>query len=367
VVKRPAELACLLAVRNRLAAAVAHREMPPLAEEKRQCNWCFQRANCALAFRAEGGEGATADAFVGGGGGRRGQQDRVQAELAAKYEQAAGHMTQQGELGWGGGVCVCVSGGGGGGGPPKPNFLQKRFFKNGAPQRDPRMPLDWQTGIGRQGRRLVSCIRAAAPHPPHPTPDCEFLRKWEGLVTLEEAHSCARRPEIWAMPGPQRQLLGRCVAGLALSVGGAASMGHARPCPAACASSTAAGATCACRMPPRPLFHMLPPRPPQHVDEEQLLYSFCRPDGAALDCGFQQGDMLVLSVEGGGCNPGMERSAARPRPPGSRARLLGARSAQLPPLLVPPPPPPPPPMQASTSPSPAATWPPPAPPASPCR
>lgn len=97
VVKRPAELACLLAVRNRLAAAVAHREMPPLAEEKRQCNWCFQRDNCALAFRAEGGAAATADAFVGSGGGRGGQADRVQAELAAKYEQAAGHMTQQGE------------------------------------------------------------------------------------------------------------------------------------------------------------------------------------------------------------------------------------------------------------------------------
>ena len=31
VMKRPMELACLMAVRNRLAAAIAHLELPPLA------------------------------------------------------------------------------------------------------------------------------------------------------------------------------------------------------------------------------------------------------------------------------------------------------------------------------------------------
>jgi hypothetical protein len=31
VVKRPMDLACLMAVRNRLAAAIAHREMPELS------------------------------------------------------------------------------------------------------------------------------------------------------------------------------------------------------------------------------------------------------------------------------------------------------------------------------------------------
>lgn len=36
----------------------------------------------------------------------------------------------------------------------------------------------------------------------------------------------------------------------------------------------------------------------QHVDEEQLLYTFCRPAGGAMECGFQEGEMLLLSVEG---------------------------------------------------------------------
>ncbi len=31
VMKRPMELACLMAVRNRLAAAIAHLELPPLS------------------------------------------------------------------------------------------------------------------------------------------------------------------------------------------------------------------------------------------------------------------------------------------------------------------------------------------------
>ncbi|KAL4448106.1 hypothetical protein ABPG75_005325 [Micractinium tetrahymenae] len=178
VAKRPMDLACLMAVRNRLAAAIAHQEMPQLTDEKRQCNWCFQQANCALAWRAErGAEAGTADAFVRPSGDRGGNLDRVQQELAAKYERAAGHMTPA---------------------------------------------------------------------------DCEFLSKWEALVTLEEGHSCSRRPEVWAMAGEQRQALGRCVAGLSLA----------------------------------------------HVDEEQLLYTFCRADGGAIECGFQEGEMLLLSVEG---------------------------------------------------------------------
>ena len=37
----------------------------------------------------------------------------------------------------------------------------------------------------------------------------------------------------------------------------------------------------------------------QHVDEAQLLYTFCRPGGEAVKCSFQEGEMLLLSVEGG--------------------------------------------------------------------
>jgi len=37
-------------------------------------------------------------------------------------------------------------------------------------------------------------------------------------VTLEEGHAVQKRPEIWAMAGEERQQLGRCLAGLVLSV-----------------------------------------------------------------------------------------------------------------------------------------------------
>lgn len=37
----------------------------------------------------------------------------------------------------------------------------------------------------------------------------------------------------------------------------------------------------------------------QHVDEGQLLYTFTRADGSTIECGFQEGEMLLLSVEGG--------------------------------------------------------------------
>ena len=67
------------------------------AEEKRQCNWCFQQLNCALAYKAERGEGGTADSFVRPSTDRGGNLDRIQQELAGKYERAAGHMTPAGE------------------------------------------------------------------------------------------------------------------------------------------------------------------------------------------------------------------------------------------------------------------------------
>jgi hypothetical protein len=101
-----------MAVRNRLAAAIAHKEMPELTDEKRQCNWCFQQLNCAVAFKAQGGGAATADAFVRPSTDRRGGAlDGVQQELGAKYERAAGHMTATGGCAVVG--CLrCVMGGG---------------------------------------------------------------------------------------------------------------------------------------------------------------------------------------------------------------------------------------------------------------
>ena len=54
----------------------------------------------------------------------------------------------------------------------------------------------------------------------------------------------------------------------------------------------------------------------QHVDEEQLLYTFCRPAGGAMECGFQEGEMLLLSVEGasGGDTTDLAPSACRQCP-----------------------------------------------------
>lgn len=70
------------------------------ADEKRQCNWCFQQLNCALAHKAAlGPAAATADSFVRASTGREGGGlDRMQQELAGKYEQAAGHMTEAGAV-----------------------------------------------------------------------------------------------------------------------------------------------------------------------------------------------------------------------------------------------------------------------------
>lgn len=36
----------------------------------------------------------------------------------------------------------------------------------------------------------------------------------------------------------------------------------------------------------------------QHVDEQQLLYTFRRPDGGPMDCALHDGEMLLLSVDG---------------------------------------------------------------------
>ena len=45
---------------------------------------------------------------------------------------------------------------------------------------------------------------------------------------------------------------------------------------------------------PHPL---ISPHPRQHMDEQQQLYTFRRPDGGALDCGFADGDLVLLSVD----------------------------------------------------------------------
>ncbi len=36
----------------------------------------------------------------------------------------------------------------------------------------------------------------------------------------------------------------------------------------------------------------------QHVDEQEGLYTFRRPDSGAIECAFTDGEMLLLSVEG---------------------------------------------------------------------
>lgn len=47
-----------------------------------------------------------------------------------------------------------------------------------------------------------------------------------------------------------------------------------------------------------PLRSLIVPPLLQHVDEQEGLYSFRRPDGGAIDCTFTDGEMLLLSVEG---------------------------------------------------------------------
>jgi hypothetical protein len=37
----------------------------------------------------------------------------------------------------------------------------------------------------------------------------------------------------------------------------------------------------------------------QHIDESELLYTFARPDDGAINCSFHEGEMLLLSLEGG--------------------------------------------------------------------
>ncbi|CAL8464813.1 g4348 [Coccomyxa elongata] len=45
----------------------------------------------------------------------------------------------------------------------------------------------------------------------------QFLAQWLRLVDLEEGDTSAKRSEIWAMAGEEREALGRCVAGLQLT------------------------------------------------------------------------------------------------------------------------------------------------------
>ena len=67
------------------------------AADKRTCNWCFQRGNCMVAHKAElRGAAAGADAFVRPRGDRGGNLDRIQLELADKYQRATEHMTAEG-------------------------------------------------------------------------------------------------------------------------------------------------------------------------------------------------------------------------------------------------------------------------------
>lgn len=55
----------------------------------------------------------------------------------------------------------------------------------------------------------------------HLTPShCTFLAHWLRLVDLEEANSRAKRPEVWALSGEQREEAGSCISGLVLQVGG---------------------------------------------------------------------------------------------------------------------------------------------------
>jgi hypothetical protein len=159
------------------------------AEEKRACNWCFQQANCALAFKAEHGTGASTDAFVRCSTDRGGGLDRVQLELAQKFERATAHMSEEGGC--------------------KGGLVGLKTNRYTAWRRS------WSCRSSRHDMKPYTITSSACARSPA---DCAFLSKWEGLVSLEEAYSTARRPEVWAMPGAERQALGRCVAGLALVV-----------------------------------------------------------------------------------------------------------------------------------------------------
>ncbi|KAK9846251.1 hypothetical protein WJX81_000082 [Elliptochloris bilobata] len=99
-----------------------------------------------------------------------------------------------------------------------------------------------------------------------------FLRHWLQLIDMEEGGLIARRAEIWALSGAEREALGRCIAGLALQ-------------------SSPDAAIC---------------EPGCH------LYTFARAlEGSASqavsleDMGFAEGDMVVLSVEG--CHAALAR------------------------------------------------------------
>jgi DNA replication ATP-dependent helicase Dna2 len=83
-----------------------------------------------------------------------------------------------------------------------------------------------------------------------------FLRHWEALIDLEAAGGEARRPLVWSVSGAEREALGGCVSGLVMRRAQAAPGGGG-------------------------------------------LYTLARADGAPVDaCAFQDGDLLVLSMEG---------------------------------------------------------------------
>lgn len=85
--RQHAELAALLAVRNRLAFhLVTPGALPPLAADKRVCRWCFQRDTCAVAHKTL--DGGDALSFTDG----EVEGSDPDGSLAAAFQGAAGHL-----------------------------------------------------------------------------------------------------------------------------------------------------------------------------------------------------------------------------------------------------------------------------------
>lgn len=81
------ELACLMATRNRLAAALARSEMPAITEMKSSCEWCYERTSCMLMHCASGGDSAS---FLG-----QSLPGKLRDTVQAAYEATAGHMSAE--------------------------------------------------------------------------------------------------------------------------------------------------------------------------------------------------------------------------------------------------------------------------------
>jgi hypothetical protein len=68
------------------------------------------------------------------------------------------------------------------------------------------------SGMGEEAWRSLTA-HLSAPH-------CHFFAHWFRLVELEESEARERRPELWAVPGPQRERQGVCMAHLTPEVRG---------------------------------------------------------------------------------------------------------------------------------------------------